>query len=220
MSKFGITKALGLKQFLSTSLVLVTTLLALPATAQSDSQQMAVKNLNSLLSATNSMTANFTQTTKAGKKTTNFSGVMAVQRYDQFRWETKSPANQLIIANNAVMWVYDPDLGQAIKQPIANQIGDTPAILLSGNPDKIADSFHITQPNSAKNYFKLMPKSANAGFSELYISFYDDKPVQIIVLDLSGQQTTVKFSNISINKKINASQFDFSVPKGTQVISQ
>lgn len=222
MSKSNTMKAFGLSLCLGTSAALGVGAAMLPsvAIAAPASQQTAIKNLNNLLSATNSMTANFTQTTRAGKKTTNYSGTMAVQRQNQFRWQTKSPAEQLIVANGSTMWVYDPDLNQVIKQSTNNQVGDSPAILLSGDPAKIANSFNVSQPNSAKNYFKLTPKSSNAGFNELYISFNGGKPVQMIVTDVAGQQTTIRFSNISVNKRINASQFNFTAPRGAEVISQ
>nr|WP_227503177.1 outer membrane lipoprotein chaperone LolA [Moraxella bovoculi] len=196
--------------------------MTLPTIAQAApaSQQDAVKNLNRLLSNTKSMTANFSQTTKAGKKTNKFSGTMAVQRQNQFRWETKSPAEQLIVANGSTMWVYDKDLSQAIKQSTSNQVGDTPALLLSGDPAKIANNFNVSQPNSAKNYFKLTPKGGNAGFNELYISFNGGKPVLMVLNDTMGQRTDIRFSNISLNKKINASQFSFTPPRGVEVINQ
>ncbi|WP_227712702.1 outer membrane lipoprotein chaperone LolA [Moraxella bovoculi] len=196
--------------------------MTLPTIAQAApaSQQDAVKNLNRLLSNTQSMTANFSQTTKAGKKTNKFSGTMAVQRQNQFRWETKSPAEQLIVANGSTMWVYDKDLSQAIKQSTSNQVGDTPALLLSGDPVKIANNFNVSQPNSTKNYFKLTPKGGNAGFNELYISFNGGKPVLMVLNDAMGQRTDIRFSNISLNKKINASQFSFTPPRGVEVINQ
>lgn len=196
-------------------------MILLPAIAQATpaDQPSAIKNLNRLLSDAQSITASFHQTTTAGKKTSVFSGVMAAQRQNQFRWETKSPAEQLIIANGSVMWIYDKDLNQVIKQSANNQVGDTPALLLSGDPDKLANNFNIWQPDSEKNYFKLTPKSSNAGFNELYISFNGGKPVLMVLNDALGQRTDIRFSNISLNKKLSASQFNFVPPNGVEVIS-
>lgn len=218
----AITKALSMRLCLGLGLVAGAALAVAPMSvyAAPASQQDAVKNLNQLLSGTTSMTANFSQTTKMGKKTHTYSGSMAVQRQNQLRWQTKSPVEQLVVVNGGTMWVYDKDLQQAIKQSSANQVGDTPALLLSGDPAKIANSFNVAQPDSTKNYFKLTPKSNNAGFGELYISFNGGKPVQMIIVDLAGQQTTVKFSNISLNKKISNAQFSFAPPKGVTVINQ
>ena len=166
------------------------------------------------------MTANFSQTTKSGNKTNNFSGTVAMQKPNQFRWETKRPAEQLIVASGSTMWVYDKDLQQATKQSTNNQVGDTPALLLSGDPAQIARSFSVSQPNAGKNYYVLKPKSGSANFRDLAISFNGGKPVMMVLNDSIGQTTTIKFSNINTNTRIAASQFNFTPPKGTDVINQ
>ncbi len=176
-------------------------------------------NLNKLLSATKSMTADFSQTTK-GAKTTTFSGKMAVERPNKFRWETTSPASQLIVANGNTLWVYDKDLAQATRQSTSNQVGETPALLLSGNPSSIANNFNVSQPAAGKNYFLLTPKSSNANFKSLSISFNKGRPVMMVLNDNLGQTTSIRFSNINLNGKIAASQFTFTPPAGTDVIDQ
>lgn len=190
------------------------------AYANPASEEVAIKNLNKLLSATKSMTAGFSQTTKAGGKTMNFSGTIAVQRQNQFRWHTTSPSEQLIVANGSTLWVYDKDLQQATKQSTTNKVGDTPALLLSGDPNQISRSFSVSQPNAAKNYYVLKPKTSSANFKDLSISFNGGKPVMMVLNDSIGQTTTIKFSNIAINSKIAANQFNFTPPKGTDVINQ
>ena len=65
----------------------------------------AATNLNNLLKNVKSMTANFSQTTSGAggkglsKASRNFSGTMAVQRPNQFRWQIDGTASQLIVAN-------------------------------------------------------------------------------------------------------------------------
>ncbi|STZ14938.1 Outer-membrane lipoprotein carrier protein precursor [Moraxella caviae] len=190
------------------------------AQAAPASTQVATKNLNKLLSNTKSMSANFSQTTKAGGKTTKFSGSMAVARPNQFRWESKSPAEQLIVANGNTLWIYDKDLAQATKQSVSNQVGDTPALLLSGDPKQIERNFNISQPDAGKNYYVLTPKSSNAAFKNLSISFNGGKPVMMVLNDNIGQTTSIRFSGIEMNKKISASKFSFTPPAGTDVIEQ
>lgn len=177
-------------------------------------------NLNKLLTNVKSMTADFNQTTKGGAKQTTFSGSMSVQRPNQFYWETKSPSEQLIVANGNTLWIYDKDLAQATRQPTSNQVGDTPALLLSGNPSQIAQSFNIAQPSAGKNYYVLTPKSENSGFRNLSISFNGGRPVMMVLNDNLGQTTTIRFSNIKLNQSIPASRFNFTPPQGVDVISQ
>lgn len=177
-------------------------------------------NLSKLLTGTKSMTANFSQTTQAGGRSSSFSGTMAVQRPNQFRWETRSPAEQLIVANGNTMWVYDKDLAQATRQSTSNQVGETPALLLSGNPTQIANNFTVTQPSAGKNYYVLTPKGSNASFRNLSISFNGGRPVMMVLNDNLGQTTSIRFSNIKMNSSIPASRFSFTPPVGTDVIQQ
>lgn len=177
-------------------------------------------NLNAILSQVKSMSADFSQTTAGGAKNSNFSGSMSVQRPNKFRWHIKTPLEQLMVANGDTLWIYDKDLAQATRQSTANQVGDTPALLLSGSPEQIAQSFTIKQPNVGLNYFVLTPKSANSGFKSLSLSFNGGRPVMMVLNDNLGQTTTINFRNIKINPSINAAQFQFTPPKGVDIIAQ
>lgn len=189
------------------------------ATAAPADNLVAAKRLNKLLTNTKSMTADFTQTTKGATNGT-FKGSMSVQRPNNFRWETKSPSEQLIVANGNSMWIYDKDLEQATKQGVDSQVGNTPALLLSGDPSKIDKNFKITQPYENKNYYVLYPKSSDASFKSLSVSFSGGKPVMMVLNDTLGQTTSIKFSGIKLNPSINGNQFKFTPPKGVDVINQ
>jgi len=189
------------------------------ATAAPADNLVAAKRLNKLLTNTKSMTANFTQTTKGATNGT-FKGSMSVQRPNNFRWETKSPSEQLIVANGSSMWIYDKDLEQATKQGVDSQVGNTPALLLSGDPSKIDKNFKITQPYENKNYYVLYPKSGDASFKNLSVSFSGGKPVMMVLNDTLGQTTSIKFNSIKLNPSISSNQFKFTPPKGVDVINQ
>lgn len=189
------------------------------ATAAAADNLQAAQRLNKLLTNTKSMTANFTQTTQ-GASSGTFKGSMSVQRPNNFRWETKSPSQQLIVANGSSMWIYDKDLEQATKQGVDTQVGNTPALLLSGDPSKIDKNFKITQPYENKNYYVLYPKSGDASFKNLSVSFSGGKPVMMVLNDTLGQTTSIKFSGIKMNPSINSSQFKFTPPKGVDIINQ
>jgi len=189
------------------------------ATAAPADNLVAAKRLNKLFTNTKSMTANFTQTTKGATNGT-FKGSMSVQRPNNFRWETKSPSEQLIVANGNSMWIYDKDLEQATKQGVDSQVGNTPALLLSGDPSKIDKNFKVTQPYENKNYYVLYPKSGDASFKNLSVSFSGGKPVMMVLNDTLGQTTSIKFNGIKLNPSISSSQFKFTPPKGVDVINQ
>lgn len=212
--------------------VVSTNVLAAPVAA---TEQQATANLVTQLNGVKSLTANFEQTTKAtvGSKTPqkkglsgqhmnqSFKGVMKVARPGKFYWETTSPAKQTIVTTGKMIWIYDPDLQQAIRQNLDEQVANTPALLLSGNTSQIMQSYRVTQPNKSKTYYTLYPKQSEGAFQSLTISFGANKAPSLMILEDSlGQTTYVRFSNVKVNPSISESTFNFTPPKGTDIIDQ
>jgi len=201
------------------------------------SAQQATNSLVQQLSGLQRFTADFEQNTKVANSNANktaqkkgltaqhmnqtFKGTMKVERPGKFYWETTSPAKQTIVTTGKVVWIYDPDLQQAVRQSLDDQIANTPALLLSGNTNQIMQSYRVTQPDRSKLYYTLYPKQEDGAFQSLTISFGANKAPNLMVLqDSLGQTTYVRFSNIKVNQPIPASVFNFTPPKGTDIIDQ
>ncbi|MFD1439156.1 outer membrane lipoprotein chaperone LolA [Acinetobacter terrae] len=212
--------------------VVSTTVFAAPVAA---SEQQATNNLVKQLSNMRSLSANFEQTTKAtaGNKAPQkkgltgqhmnqtFKGVMKVARPGKFFWETTSPSKQTIVTSGKTVWIYDPDLQQAVRQSLDDQVANTPALLLSGNTSQIMKSYRVTQPDKGKTYYTLLPKDRDGAFQSLTISFGVNKAPSLMILEDSlGQTTYVRFNNVKLNPSIPASTFNFAPPKGTDIIDQ
>ncbi len=202
---------------------------ATPAT-----EQQATNSLVKQLSHIQSLSANFEQTTKvtnakpvqkkglsAQHMNQTFKGVMNVERPGKFYWETTAPSKQTIVTSGKTVWIYDPDLQQAVRQSMDEQVANTPALLLSGNTSQIMQAYRVTQPNKAKTYYKLYPKNKEGAFESLTISFGANKAPSLMILqDSLGQTTYINFSNVKVNPSIPASTFNFAPPKGTDIIDQ
>ena len=198
------------------------------------SAQQATSSLVQQLAGLQRLTADFEQSTKTTNNKTvqkkgltaqhmnqTFKGVMKVERPGKFYWETTSPAKQTIVTTGKEVWIYDPDLQQAVRQSLDDQVANTPALLLSGNTSQIMDAYRVTQPDRSKLYYTLYPKQDDGAFQSLTISFGANKaPTLMILQDSLGQTTYVRFSNIKVNPAIPASVFNFEPPKGTDIIDQ
>ncbi|WP_336943483.1 outer membrane lipoprotein chaperone LolA [Acinetobacter modestus] len=199
------------------------------------STQQATNSLVQQLSGLQRFTADFEQSTKvsasnkavqkkgltAQHMNQTFKGSMKVERPGKFYWETTSPAKQTIVTTGKVVWIYDPDLQQAVRQSLDDQIANTPALLLSGNTNQIMQSYRVTQPDRSKLYYTLYPKQEDGAFQSLTISFGANKAPNLMVLqDSLGQTTNVRFTNVKVNPTIPASVFNFTPPKGTDIIDQ
>ena len=226
-------KMLGVATISATILAPVMSTTVFAATAASE--QQATANLVKQLSGLRSFTANFEQTTKAtqtGKTpqkkgltaqhmNQTFKGVMKVERPGKFYWQTTTPAKQTIVTSGRTVWIYDPDLQQAVRQSLDQQVANTPALLLSGNTQQIQKAYRITQPDAGKTYYTLYPKQTDGAFQSLTISFAaKNAPALMILQDSLGQTTTVRFNSVAVNASIPASTFNFAPPKGTDIIDQ
>lgn len=219
-------------------LTMMTSLAATPvvtmaAPANQVTEQKATQQLVRLLAGMNTMTASFSQKTMTVVKTAkqqkslnsnmnqSFTGEMKVERPGKFYWQTQSPAQQTIVSSGSTVWVYDPDLKQAIRQKLDAQIANTPALLLSGNTAKIMQTYRVTQPDASKMYYVLYPKNKEGVFQSLALSFAANKaPAQMLLKDNMGQTTHIVFSNVKLNTQLPASIFNFTPPKGTEIIDQ
>lgn len=227
---------------LSQAIVLgvATSLAVLPSTSfayteVAGTEQQATQQLVNLLSGLNSMTAQFEQKTSTAQNKSvkqqrsltaqnmnqTFSGEMKVERPGKFYWQTNKPAKQTIVTTGSMVWIYDPDLKQAVRQKLDEQVANTPALLLSGDTQKIMQTYRVTQPDNKKMFYTLYPKNKEGVFQSLSISFGANKaPLHMVLQDNMGQTTHIKFKNVKLNAKIAPAIFNFTPPKGTDIIDQ
>lgn len=192
-----------------------------------DSQELA-----KILAQYKTIQGDFEQTLKdsKGEIIQDSSGVFMVRSPGFFRWDTNSPFPQLLVSNLEDIWLYDPDLEQVTIRPYSQEIDQSPALLLSGNVEKISKIYHIEKVSNVENnaeivsstniasYFVLTPKQENNIFIQLSLGFVDENLLEMTLEDSLGQTTRFKFKNITLNKLIDDGMFEFSIPDGVDVL--
>lgn len=178
--------------------------------------------LQAKLNAIRSMSANFNQVVKAGKReVSNSSGTMALSRPGKFRWATKSPMEQLVVADSQRMWVYDVDLEQVSVKKQQKGLGGTPGLFLSGYDNTVTRDFDVSPLTTGQNAsYSLRAKSPKENFQKLQLSFNGDQLSSIEFFDQLGQHTIVKLSNVKNNLNLAEKLFQFKPPKGVDVVPQ
>jgi outer membrane lipoprotein carrier protein len=184
--------------------------------------QTSAELLQTKLNAIRSMTADFKQVVKAKQReVSRSSGTMALERPGRFRWQTKQPMEQLVVADGKKMWVYDVDLEQVTVKKQEKGLGGTAALFLSGYDDTVTRDFDVTQKNEGKTIiFDLKSKSAKANFQRIKLIFTADNLTGLELHDQLGQTTTVKLNQIKSNPKLAAKLFQFKPPKGVDIVKQ
>lgn len=174
------------------------------------------------LNAIKSMSANFSQVVKAGKRNvSNSEGVMALNRPGRFRWQTRSPLEQLVIADGKKLWIYDVDLEQVTVKKQEKGMGGTPALFLSGYDDTVARDFDVVKTAKGNSQtYDLHAKSSKENYQRVKLTFQGAELSFIEFFDQLGQHTSIHLSHIKNNVKLADSTFQFKAPKGVDVINQ
>jgi outer membrane lipoprotein carrier protein len=178
--------------------------------------------LTALLQKMQSASGEFQQTLSdpRGKTLQASQGQFAVSKPGKFLWHTLAPYPQQLVSNGQLLWLYDPDLEQASVTVVSDKMGQTPAVLLSGEADQIERKFAVTNiaPAGQEPLFELTSKAPDADFSGIRAAFKDGVLASMTLVDKSGNVTQFSFSKVLMNPVLSAEQFEFTPPEGTDII--
>ncbi|MDR2239287.1 MAG: outer membrane lipoprotein chaperone LolA [Zoogloeaceae bacterium] len=191
----------------------------LPATAQA----AALDKLKAFVEGTHSGKADFIQmvASKSGHKPQNAAGQMLFSRPGKFRWTYDKPYYQLIVGDGERLWVYDRDLNQVSVKKLAAALGSSPAALLAGD-NALEKNFDLKEGGASNGieWVDARPKNQESGFQYLRIGFVGNMLRAMEITDSFGQVTTIAFENFERNPALPAAQFQFTPPKGADVLGE
>nr|WP_298412712.1 outer membrane lipoprotein chaperone LolA [uncultured Halomonas sp.] len=195
--------------------------LMMPLAASADEQ--AASRLTSLLEPLETYSAGFEQQIldSSGSQLQSAEGTMLLSRPGKFRWEVDAPYKQVVVSDGEEIYLYDPDLAQVTVQPLDTRVTHTPALLLSGSADALADDYEVSrQQQGATETFSLIPKSPDTLFEQLKLVFHSETLRGLRMNDSTGQQTAISFQNPQYNQTIDPSTFEFEIPEDVDVIRE
>jgi len=182
----------------------------------------ATQLVQSKLNALQSMSANFSQVVKAkNREISHSTGTMALWRPGRFRWQTKKPMAQVVVADGKRLWIFDEELEQVSVKKQEKTIGGMVGLFLSGYDDTVARDFDVVMKSKGPiALFDLQAKSTKSNFQRVTLEFEGAALRGLVLYDQLGQCTTVAFTQIHINPKLPDSMFRFKAPKGVDVVEQ
>lgn len=182
----------------------------------------SASELQKYLNTTQSLSASFTQSVrqKSGK-TENSTGQFQLVRPGKFKWVYAQPYNQEIISNGQQVWLYDLDLAQVTIKPVSKALEASPAAILTGN-NNLSKSFDLKSLPSKNgvDWVELSPKNKDGSFAQIRIGLNKGQLDRMELDDQFNQTTTIQFSRLQQNQPIAASVFNFSPPKGADIIRE
>ncbi len=176
--------------------------------------------LENFLENTQTLEANFQQTLRAydGEILQQTEGEFYLDRPARFRWNYKSPYEQIIVSDGERIWIYDVDLQQVTVQKQSSDLPASPMALLEDSTTLHRD-FNIVplDENDGVYRLKLLSKSKESDFGEIVIGL-DASGLRFMQLhDQFEQVTDIVFSDIDTNKKLSKEIFEFIPPEGVDV---
>ncbi|MDX2321126.1 MAG: outer membrane lipoprotein chaperone LolA [Moritella sp.] len=180
--------------------------------------QSVKEELQSQLSQLKPFSADFTQvvTSVEGDNLATAQGTMQLQRPNQFRWETMSPDEQLIVSNGENLWFYNPFVEQVSIYSLKDAIANTPFMLIAGAEPALWETYRVTK--KAGIYTVITPNDAAAAVFTL--QFKDGEIAQFSVQEQQGQNSLFALTNHKTMNKMDPALFNFIIPEDTDIDDQ
>ena len=182
--------------------------------------------------------ADFTQVVTAPAKdgqtarSKTSSGTFEFSRPNRFKFIYKKPFEQSIVADGQTLWLYDADLNQVTARKQAAALGSTPAALIAAAPDLRALQADFTLAAAPEKdglqWVVATPKTKDGQLQAVRVGFRagsasagkTDELAALEILDSFGQRSVLSFSQVEVNPALTKDAFQFSTPKGADVIRQ
>jgi len=194
-------------------------LLALPSLARAD----ALERFRTFVRETQSARMAFEQKVfdRDKRLVQASSGTFAFQRPGRFRWQIRVPYEQLIVGDGTRVWIHDADLNQVTVRSMGKALGSTPAALLAGD-DEVERAFDLVSVGeiAGLEWLEARPRDKDAGFERIRLGMGLLGVEAMELYDHFGQTTLLQFSRLVRNPTFLPSTFQFTPPKGADVLGE
>jgi outer membrane lipoprotein carrier protein len=183
--------------------------------------------LDGYLAGLTTWSAEFSQRVldEAGKQIDTGTGRLIIVRPGKFRWESK-PADarqvaQLMVADGCSLWSLDYDLESVTVKPLRDALAQSPAMLLVGQTG-LRDAFDVAADGRRDgfNWVKVEPRDAQSDFREARFGFRANELARLVIIDKLGQRSTLTFSAVRRNAKVDPALVKFTLPEGFDQIGK
>lgn len=157
----------------------------------------------------------------SGGKTLHATGTVAFKKPGRMRWSLTDGVSQVIVADGATLWFYEPDERQVLKAPFQAAFrSSTPISFLTG-VGRLRTDFDATvePPKDGRLLLRLQPRGdADLGTLVLTVDAATYDIVGAEVTDPIGNVTRLRFSDLRRNVGLTDGAFTFEAPPGVDVV--
>jgi len=198
---------------------------AVAAAAQGPSAAEIASQVQQKYDSVRDFSADFTHEAESGvlrKKLVERGSVM-VKKPGKMRWAYKAPEEKLFVSDGVRMYMHTPADNQVIVSAVPADDHETTDVLFLTGKGKLTRDFTVSliEGAPAGTYaLKLQPKLEERDYDWLQL-VVDRSTFQIRSLtaaDKQGTRSTFTFSNFKENVGLPDKTFQFSIPRGADVI--
>lgn len=155
-------------------------------------------------------------------------GRLFQQRPSRFAMRFTSPAGDRIVADGRYLWLYTPSTepGQVIRSRIP-QTGTGPNLIgqFVERPRERYTARYVRADSGAAGWadvIALTPRVDSQAYSSavIWVGRADGLVRRVDLVEASGQERSVRLSNLQANAAVPSKEFRFSAPRGVRVVDQ
>lgn len=200
-----------------TILALCASLLGIALGAPPDVWAGGAERLKAYLAGLKTLSSEFEQRTLAGDggRMVESKGTFYLKRPGRFRWEYRTPVEQVIVADGDRVWMHDIELDQVSHQGQDKALTGTPAQLLA-NEEPIERHFKILpwDGGGEREWVELQPKAEDTQVVKIRIGFVGNRLDTLLMEDRFGQLTRFIFTQTKRNPALKDDLFRMKRPIG------
>jgi outer membrane lipoprotein carrier protein len=159
-----------------------------------------------------------------GKHTTS-DGQVSFEKPGKMSWKYAQPNGNRVVSDGQVLKVYQQAEQQMFVQPVGNSQQAAALSFLMGQ-GQLTSSFDFRVLDSSAMKFEGgwvlegTPKEATPAYQKilLYVDAGTAQVRRVLLLDAQGNRNRFDFEDPQVNTPVEASEFTFTPPSGTQII--
>ena len=149
-------------------------------------------------------------------------GWLVLARPNRFRWQVEAPFAQIVLSDGERLWQVDPELNQAVVQPLAGQQAGG-WLWIWTHPDRLEQRFIVQErrdgPGTGQMLLQARPGQSQ-GLDSVRLQFEAGRPTRIVSEDALGGRVVIELHRLEIDPPLADDLFRYQPPAGMDVLRQ
>lgn len=176
---------------------------------------------------TNDFEADFTQVSRQrlGGTDERRNGHVRFLKPGRMRWDYAQPTGDVIVSDGHTLWAYEAAARQAVQSNLQQSQMPSALSFLTGT-GRLTNDFTFRLLDAQRFQYpsgyvlELRPRQPNPSFERI-LFYVDGRSFQVartVVIDAQGNTNRFDFTNVRVNMNIPPSVFQWTPPRGTQIV--